>query len=322
MKSRKGKKDGCSARDDHTPVLVDYDGMCVPNLISDPPKPCFEFGLKGYVHPCRDTESLSLNLDHFPAWVILIALRASAADPGLFQRFVEEPEIENMLFSAADMANPAASKLWPELFKSPDAEVRSWAKDLHVCLDRPFVLIPPFQTDPFSSLVELCAAPESDWEAIQIEAERITSGGKPLPLSLSLPIRTKVETAKKKIASRAALRTQVESKIARRAEVRGDLPSQLVQERLVVPIHVADEALQHLAIDVVPVGDRFRILAGDIREKSLQVRVAVNFALGARQRGQERLRERFESLCDAGESLGPTSLSVNSSCAGSGLRFE
>ena len=76
-------------REDHTPVLVDYDGMCVPRLISDPPKPCFEFGLKGYVHPCRDTESLSLNLDHFPAWVILIALRASAADPSLFQRFVE-----------------------------------------------------------------------------------------------------------------------------------------------------------------------------------------------------------------------------------------
>ena len=198
-------------RDDHTPVLVDYDGMCVPRLISDPPKPCFEFGLKGYVHPLRDTESLSLNLDHFPAWVILIALRASAADPSLFQRFVEEPEIENMLFSAADMANPASSKLWPELFKSPDAEVRTWAKDLHTSLDRPFSLIPPFQTDAFATLIEVCAAPTMDWETIQVEAERITASGKPLPQSLHPSIRAKVETAKKKMASRAALHTALET---------------------------------------------------------------------------------------------------------------
>lgn len=198
-------------RDDNTPVLVDYDGMCVPGLVDDPPRPCFEFGLKGYVHPARESEGLGPNLDHFPAWVILIALRASAAEPGLFRRFVDEPENENMLFSPADMANPATSKLWPELLKCPDSEVRAWAAELRASLDRPFALIPPFQTDPFSTLVELCAAPVPNWEAIQVEADRITTGGKVLPATLASALHSKVATARKKVASRTALQTALKT---------------------------------------------------------------------------------------------------------------
>ena len=41
-------------RTDNTPVLVDYDGMCVPKLVEIPPLPCLEFGLPEYVHPKRN----------------------------------------------------------------------------------------------------------------------------------------------------------------------------------------------------------------------------------------------------------------------------
>jgi hypothetical protein len=193
-------------RRNDTPVLVDYDGMCVPGLVATPPLPCFEFGLPGYVHPGRSAEGLHYNLDHFPAWIILIALRASAADPALYRRFVEDVENENMLFCPTDISDPGGSKLWPELLKSPDPEVKAWAADLRASIDKPFNRIPPFQTDPNAALTEVCSATPTDWEAIQAEADRLTTGGKPLPNSLHPNVLSKVATAKKKVASRAALR--------------------------------------------------------------------------------------------------------------------
>ncbi|HSQ58436.1 MAG TPA: phosphotransferase [Gemmata sp.] len=74
-----------------TLVLVDYDGMCVPSLApADPRKQLeqLEFGKPAYQHPKRPDEKLGLHLDHFAAWVILIALRASAFDPSIYARFV------------------------------------------------------------------------------------------------------------------------------------------------------------------------------------------------------------------------------------------
>src|SRR5262249_54142462 len=88
------------------PVLVDYDGMCVPAL--DPPAPNgkleqLEFGKPAYQHPARPDQRLSGNLDHFSAWVILIALRAIAADPALYVKHVLKTDNENLLFTPFDM---------------------------------------------------------------------------------------------------------------------------------------------------------------------------------------------------------------------------
>jgi hypothetical protein len=192
----------------NAPVLVDYDGMCVPGLMTNPPLTCLEFGLPGYVHPARSAEGLHLNLDHFPAWIILIALRASAADPMLYRKFVEETENENMLFSPSDISDPASSKLWPELLKCADPEVRAWAADLRASIDKPFSQIPPFQTDPLATLTELCNTTPPDWEAIQVEADRITQGGKPLPNSTHPNVMAKVATARKKVACRTVDRAE------------------------------------------------------------------------------------------------------------------
>src|SRR5204863_449060 len=100
------------------PVLVDYDGMCVPAL--DPPDPKkkleqLEFGKPAYQHPARAAEKLGADLDHFSAWVILVALRAVAADPKLYVEYVLKTDNENLLFTPHDMTVPATSKLWPAL---------------------------------------------------------------------------------------------------------------------------------------------------------------------------------------------------------------
>jgi serine/threonine protein kinase len=128
-----------------SPVLIDYDGMCVPALNG---KPCFELGHPDYIHPRRtEIKDLSLRLDDFPAWIILIALQASVADPTLRKRCSREDQEDNLLFTVRDLTDPDSSNLWPELIKSPDNYVREWSKALKGCLGS-FDAIPPFVSKP------------------------------------------------------------------------------------------------------------------------------------------------------------------------------
>ncbi len=167
------------------PVLVDYDGMCVPAL-ADPRNPLeqLEFGKPAYQHPGRPIEKLGPELDHFAAWIILIALRAAASDPALYQRFVTKTENENLLFTPPDMVAPTQSALWAELLRSKDAEVRDWAKILRESLDQPFAQIPRFTLDPFLALRKLVVAVPRDWSGIAAETARLTKLGKKLPPDL------------------------------------------------------------------------------------------------------------------------------------------
>ncbi len=170
------------------PVLVDYDGMCVPALApSDPKKQLdqLEFGKPAYQHPARAAEKLGLHLDNFAAWVILVALRAIAADPKVYVEYVLKTENENLLFVPTDMTDPAGSKLWPALAKSADPDVSGWAKALRAALDKPYAHIPPFSLDPFDRLRKLVTAASKDWPAIEAEAERLRKSGKQLPPDLT-----------------------------------------------------------------------------------------------------------------------------------------
>jgi hypothetical protein len=170
------------------PVLVDYDGMCVPSLApADPGKRLeqLEFGKPAYQHPARPAEKLGLHLDHFAAWIILIALRAVAVDPSLYVRYVLKTENENLLFTPTDMTTPASSTLWPELLKSKDADVRDWSRMIRESLDKPFVHIPPFSLDPFEKLRKLVAAVPRDWAGIAAESTRLTKAGKTIPADLA-----------------------------------------------------------------------------------------------------------------------------------------
>lgn len=122
-------------------LLVDYDTMCVPSLVGHRSPGS---GLPAYQHPRRSEQPLSLELDHFSAWIIWLSLRAIAAQPQLYQDHVLDSNNDNLLFRSKDIFDPNNSVLWPKLLASPDEEVRHWAGKIRESLDRPFDDIPLF----------------------------------------------------------------------------------------------------------------------------------------------------------------------------------
>ncbi len=112
----------------HELKLVDYDGMCVPALVG---RRNLEVGVKPYQHPDRNENTLlSPTLDRFSAMAIYVALKALAADPGLWMKYVEEPQYDKLLFRNDDIATPEASLLVGELMHSPDPDVRDLVEQL------------------------------------------------------------------------------------------------------------------------------------------------------------------------------------------------
>ena len=129
-------------------VLVDYDGMFVPEMKTsdDKDRVAWENGLPAYQHPGRPGQLLSPAIDHFSAWIILISLRAVADDLTLWHRTIGTTEDESLLFTEKDIRHPDRSPLWNELINNArDRKVREWTAELRKSLDRPFDEIPPFR---------------------------------------------------------------------------------------------------------------------------------------------------------------------------------
>ncbi|MDO4550562.1 MAG: hypothetical protein Q4C96_04855 [Planctomycetia bacterium] len=101
--------------------LVDYDCMCVPELVG---RRNLEIGVEPYQHPKRDGQTpLSLEIDRFSALMILIALRAVSADLSLWGKYVEKTQYDKLLFRREDIMEPNKSALIRDLGTSPDKEV-------------------------------------------------------------------------------------------------------------------------------------------------------------------------------------------------------
>src|SRR5579864_4721702 len=101
--------------------LVDYDGMFVPGLRGRAASEC---GDPNYQHPRRGLQ-FDAELDRFAALAIVVALRALATAPRLWQRYNTG---DNLLFCRADFADPSQSGLFREL--AGIAEVRDLARAL------------------------------------------------------------------------------------------------------------------------------------------------------------------------------------------------
>ncbi len=121
--------------------LVDYDGMCVPDLVG---RRNVEVGIPPYQHPERNQSTLlSLYLDRFSAIVIYVALRALAAEPRLWTTYVEQSAYDTILFRESDFRAKDDSPLYHDLMRSPDAEVPLLANRLfEAVLDR-MEAVPP-----------------------------------------------------------------------------------------------------------------------------------------------------------------------------------
>lgn len=108
--------------------LVDYDGMCVPQLVG---RRNLEIGVEPYQHPSRDGNTLlTLGLDNFSSMFIYVGLKALAAEPRLWSEFVTQPLYDKILFRKEDLVDPVNSPLFGRLRRSPDSEVQRLAATL------------------------------------------------------------------------------------------------------------------------------------------------------------------------------------------------
>ena len=101
--------------------LIDYDGMWVPALATQPPG---EVGHPNYQHPARLTSGgYDAEIDRFSHLVIYSALRFLAVGgKALWDR---HDNAENLLFRAVDFRTPGKSKLIGDLLALPGDDVRT-----------------------------------------------------------------------------------------------------------------------------------------------------------------------------------------------------
>ncbi|MBF6471616.1 MULTISPECIES: hypothetical protein [Nocardia] len=106
-------------RPDHSVWLIDYDGMYLDDLAGFGP---IEQGHRNYQHPGRSGQ-YDPALDIFAAESIELSLAALAQKPTLWDDFGGTGE--NILFEAADFANPDKSQIFSELSRIPSLENRT-----------------------------------------------------------------------------------------------------------------------------------------------------------------------------------------------------
>jgi WD40 repeat protein len=130
--------------------LIDYDGMYVPALAG---RRSGEVGHPAYQHPQRLREATyGPEVDRFPLLVIYVAIRAlMAGGRALWERYDNG---YNLLFREEDLRSPRASRLFWELVRQNDPEVRRLADCLSRAARRPLE-----ETPLLGSLVESPAAP-------------------------------------------------------------------------------------------------------------------------------------------------------------------
>lgn len=108
--------------------LVDYDCMCVPELVG---RRNLEIGVEPYQHPQRGGQTpLALDMDRFSSLMILTALRGISADMTLWDKYVEMADYDKLMFRREDIQTPASSGLVRDLLASPDPEVPEFTQAL------------------------------------------------------------------------------------------------------------------------------------------------------------------------------------------------
>lgn len=137
--------------------FVDYDCLCVPELVGagNP-----EVGMAPYQHPERcETTPLSLKMDAFSGLFILTAMRALAAQPDLWDRYVARTNYDRLLLRLADLESAGQTGLSRELLQSPDPVVRSLTRQLFDAYHAPM--------DQLESFPRLIASGRSSWKEIK-----------------------------------------------------------------------------------------------------------------------------------------------------------
>ncbi len=124
---------------DGTFRLVDYDGMFVPALSGHGGT---ERGHRNYQSPARGNDDFGAEVDRFSAWVIYLALKAVAADPGLWSQ-LHEADGEFLLLTEGDFKSPSTSPRFPVLLSHRDRTVSGLADQVRALSYQPLEALPP-----------------------------------------------------------------------------------------------------------------------------------------------------------------------------------
>ncbi len=122
-------------------VLVDYDGMFVPELsgyLSN------ERGHPNYQHPSREARHFGPYLDNFSAFLIDTALLSIIHDPDLWTKFSGDGE--SMLFHRRDLEQPNGSEIFATLKQHPVSAIRERAEFILTLLESKLEQVPYLQS--------------------------------------------------------------------------------------------------------------------------------------------------------------------------------
>lgn len=123
-------------------VLIDYDGMFVPNLSG---KESNEIGHRNYQHPERSKEHFGPYIDNFSAWVILISIVAVCEDASLWTSLEAGEAEESLIFRQRDFVAPGESRAWELMHQVQDKKLLSLVNSFRdvLSLEVPKVPRPP-----------------------------------------------------------------------------------------------------------------------------------------------------------------------------------
>lgn len=122
-------------------MLVDYDGMWVPELAKFPGN---ELGHPNYQHPKRTKEHFGSYLDNFAGWLIYCSLRCLAEDPHLWEALQGGDDC--LLLRHEDLLNPLDSPRLKVLLNHGNENVREHAGVISRLLALPPEKVPTFAT--------------------------------------------------------------------------------------------------------------------------------------------------------------------------------
>ena len=113
------KPDNIIVREDGTLVLVDYDGMFVPDMRGQMAR---ELGSPDFRHPLRNENEFDQGIDDFPVMSILISLIGISKSPDLLSKYGAP---DRLLFSKTDYANIDQQNIIKDLLLIDDKTLRT-----------------------------------------------------------------------------------------------------------------------------------------------------------------------------------------------------
>jgi len=130
-------------------VLVDYDSMFVPALRG---REAPDLGGPSFQHPRRTPMDFDAAIDHFPALVLGINLRALAIDPFGFGQNLDS---DHLIFRQRDFQSPDHSQIFQNLMAQNDPWLTEATRTLAACCNSNSLAVPDIQRH----LLELRGAP-------------------------------------------------------------------------------------------------------------------------------------------------------------------